>query len=224
MSKQGTNGSEIHRVKEFTHYNREEFERMYKICKPLIKKLSKNIDSRRFNVSQDIIQSYFWDKFLYVYNKYQDKYTEDRLKATLITSLQIFKNKLLRNAYTRQAEFNQELTSFEELFDNSKEDKDDNQEKDIIENEPEENNFSNMLHEYMREKLTPDEYLIFVTELDPPMFLKEKMKEAHGKLSTLNLIEYFELPKTQRAADYISNMRTHIKNTIKEAKEHFSKR
>lgn len=32
----------------------------------------------------------------------------------------------------------------------------------------------------MREKLTPDEYLIFVTELDPPMFLKEKMKEAHG--------------------------------------------
>ena len=93
-----------------------------------------------------------------------------------------------------------------------------------IENEPEENNFSNMLHEYMREKLTPDEYLIFVTELDPPMFLKEKMKEAHGKLSTLNLIEYFELPKTQRAADYISNMRTHIKNTIKEAKEHFSKR
>lgn len=81
-----------------------------------------------------------------------------------------------------------------------------------------------MLHEYMREKLTPDEYLIFVTELDPPIFLKEKMKEAHGKLSTLNLIEYFELPKTQRAADYISNMRTHIKNTIKEAKEHFSKR
>lgn len=41
MSKQGTNGSEIHRIKEFTHYNREEFERMYKICKPLIKKLSK---------------------------------------------------------------------------------------------------------------------------------------------------------------------------------------
>ena len=154
MSKQGTNGSEIHRIKEFTHYNRGEFERMYKICKPLIKKLSKNIDSRRFNVSQDIIQSYFWDKFLYVYNKYQDKYTEDRLKATLITSLQIFKNKLLRNAYTRQAEFNQELISFEELFDNSKEDKDDNQEKGIIENEPEENNFSNMLHEYMREKLT----------------------------------------------------------------------
>lgn len=226
MSKQGTNGSEIHRIKEFTHYNREEFERMYKICKPLIRKLSKNVDSRRFNVSQDIIQSYFWDKFLYVYNKYQDIYTEDRLKATLITSLQIFKNKLLRNAYTKQAEFNQELTSLEELFDNSKEDKDDNQQEfdNIIENESGENKFSIMFHEYMREKLTPDEYLLFVTELDPPMFLKERMKEAHGKLSTLNLIEYFELPKTQRASDYISNMRTHIKNTIKEAKEYFSKR
>lgn len=69
MSKQGTNGSEIHRIKEFTHYNREEFERMYKICKPLIKKLSKNIDSRRFNVNQDIIQSYFGiNSYMYIIN------------------------------------------------------------------------------------------------------------------------------------------------------------
>ena len=69
MSKQGTNGSEIHRIKEFTHYNREEFERMYKICKPLIKKLSKNIDSRRFNVSQDIIQSIQLNSRLIIYHE-----------------------------------------------------------------------------------------------------------------------------------------------------------
>lgn len=91
MSTKNTNGSEIHRIKEFTNYNREQFEKLYRLCKPLVRNLSRSIDSRRFNVSQDIIQSYFWDKFLYVYNKYQDRYDEERLKATLLTSLQIFK-------------------------------------------------------------------------------------------------------------------------------------
>lgn len=128
MSTKNTNGSEIHRIKEFTNYNREQFEKLYRLCKPLVRNLSRSIDSRRFNVSQDIIQSYFWDKFLYVYNKYQDRYDEERLKATLLTSLQIFKNKLLRNAYTKQAEFNQELTSLDTLFDNNKECLDDSEE------------------------------------------------------------------------------------------------
>ena len=224
MSKQSTNGSEIHRIKEFTHYDRDLVQKMYKICKPLIRNLSKNVDSRRFNVSQDIIQSYFWDKFLYVFNKYQDKYSEERLKATLITSLQIFKNKLLRNAYTKQAEFNQELTSFEDLFENSKKDNDeaDEHEFNSLSDEPEEN-LSNILYDYMRGNLTPDEFLLFITELDPPMYLINKMKESRGKLSTLHIIDYFELPRNRRSADMINKMRANIKMTIEKAKEHFNK-
>lgn len=34
MSTKNTNGSEIHRIKEFTNYNKEQFEKLYRLCKP----------------------------------------------------------------------------------------------------------------------------------------------------------------------------------------------
>lgn len=211
MGTKGMNGCELHRLKEFKDYDRDQFERLYRVCKPLIRSLSRNIDCKRYNVSRDIIQSYFWDKFMYVYNKYHDKYDEERLKANLLSSLQVFKNKLLRNAYTQQAEFNQELTSFEVLFDNSKELLDDSEETRYKEE------LSNRFHEYMQKHLTPDEYILFKTELNPPPFFKERIEQSHGKLSVLHLIDYFELPRNRKSQSIISEMRIHIKETLKKA-------
>ena len=96
----GNNGSELHRLTELKPYDEDLFNRLYKTCKPLIRRLTRGVDSRRFNLTPDIINSFFWDKFLYVFNKYQDEYDEERLKATLLSSLQTYKSKLLRNAYT----------------------------------------------------------------------------------------------------------------------------
>lgn len=217
MVNRGTQGSEIHRIKPFSHYNGDQFERLYKLCKPLVRNLSRNIDARRFNVSNDIIQSYFWDKFLYVYNKYQDEYDEERLKATILTSLQIFKNKLLRNAYTPQAEFNQELTSFEVLYDNNKEWLDDSEESNSKEE------LSNRFNGYLMDKLSPDEYLLFRTELDPPPFFKERITQSHGKLSILHLIDFFELPRDKRSQTMLTNMRKHIKEVLDQAKVEFKR-
>ena len=217
MLSKGTNGSEIHRLKEFTHLDNEKFERLYKVCKPLVRSLSRNIDARRYNVSKDIIQSYFWDKFLYVYNKYQDVYDEERLKATLLSSLATFKNKLLRNAYTKQAEFNQELVSFEVLFDNNKEWLDDSEETSYKED------LSHRFHQFMEEHLTPDEYLVFRTELDPPPFFKERMLQSHGKLSILHLIDFFELPRDKRSAAMLTEMRKNIKKALELAKTDFKR-
>jgi len=210
-NKDGMNGCELHRLKEFGDYDREMFERLYKVCKPLIRSLSRNIDCKRYNVSRDIIQSYFWDKFMYVFNKYQTQYSEERLKATLLSSLQTFKNKLLRNAYTQQAEFNQELTSFEVLYDNSKELLDDSEETRYKED------LSRRFHQYLQDNLTPDEYLLFKIELNPPLFFKERMEESHGKLSILHIIDYFELPRDRKSQNMISEMRTHIKDTLNRA-------
>ena len=67
----GNNGSELHRLTELKPYDEDLFNRLYKTCKPLIRGLVRGIDSRRFNVTPDIINSFFWDKFLYVFNKYQ---------------------------------------------------------------------------------------------------------------------------------------------------------
>ena len=123
----------------------------------------------------------------------------------------VFKNKLLRNAYTQQAEFNQELTSFEVLFDNSKELLDDSEETRYKEE------LSHRFHEYMQKHLTPDEYILFKTELNPPPFFKERIEQSHGKLSVLHLIDYFELPRNRKSQSIISEMRIHIKETLKKA-------
>lgn len=217
MIQQSTNGSEIHRLKEFTHYNQDEFDRLYRLCKPLIRKLSRGIDCRRYNVTQDIIQSYFWDKFLYVYNKYQDEYNEERLKATLLSSLRTFRNKLLRSAYTGQAEFNQELSSFEDVWESGKEWEDDSEETEYKED------LSVRFNQFLQDHLTPDEYLVFQTELDPPPFFIERMKNSHGKLSILHLIDFFELPRDKKAYNLLTGMRKHIKEILELAKTEFKR-
>mgnify|MGYP005609983725 FL=1 len=101
---------------------------------------------------------------MFVYYKYQDKYDDNRLKATILSSLSVYKNKLLRNAYTQKAEFNQDLTSFEDLYEDSKEFIDDDDEVNYKES------LSIQFNDYLKEHLTEDEYLLFRTELNPPPF------------------------------------------------------
>lgn len=214
-----TQGSEIHRLKEISNYDREEFEKLYKACTPLVKRLARNVDHRRYDVTPDVIQSYFWDKFLYVYNKYKGKgYDYNRLRATLISSLKTFKNKLLRNAYTKQAEFNQDLTSFEDIYEKGEKEWED----EIDETEYKED-LSQRFNQYMRDHLTEDEFILFKTELDPPPFFEERIKESHGKISILSLIDYFELPRDRRSAKYLSEMRSHINRVLEEAKSDFKR-
>ena len=71
------NGSEIHRLKPMKEYDQAVFQRMYKICKPVIRNLVRQIDAKRFDLTPDIIQSYFWDKMLFVFNKYYGTDTEE---------------------------------------------------------------------------------------------------------------------------------------------------
>ena len=122
IKENGNNGSEIHRLKPMQeNYDKETFDRMYKICKPVIRRLTKQIDNRRFNVTPDIISSYFWDKMLFVFNKYYGTCEEEHLKARILASLSTFKNHLLRTAYGEGAEYHRNLYQLEDLFDNDKE-------------------------------------------------------------------------------------------------------
>lgn len=205
-------GSELHRLTEMKPYDQDMFNRLYKSCRPLIKNLVNQVDTKRLGVTKDLVTSYFWDKFLYVFNKYQGEYTENRLKATLLSSLSTFKNKLLRSAYGEKAEFNQSMTSFEVLFDNSKELLDDSEETRNKEY------YYNQLHEYIKKNLTPDEYLLFKTLLDPPEYILERLQETRGKISSLILIDFFRLPRTVKSEGIIRNMRRKISSVIEQAK------
>lgn len=213
MGNNSLNGSELHRLTEFTHYDPKKFNRIYNKCKPLMRRLVKQIDARRYNVTEDVIYSYFEDKFLYVYNKYQDEYDEERLKATILSALSIYKNKLLRSGYGHQAEWNQELASFEDVHEAGKEWVDDTEEAEFRED------VHDRFHQYMRDHLTPDEYLVFVTQLDPPPYIQERM--TSGRVSTEHLIDFFGLPRNKRSVNLITSYRRHIKEVLTLAEEEF---
>lgn len=197
-------GSELHRLQPMQeNYDKDLFNRLYKVCKPVIRRLSKQIDYKRFNLTEDIINSYFWDKMLYVFNKYYGTCSEEHLKAKILASLATFKNKLLRSAYTEQASYNQTLAKLEDLFDDSKELIDDSDEYKIRDQ------MIDKLYEYMKEHLSPDAYLVFEAVITPPPYIKERVKGS-GHVTHVLLVEFFNLPKNKNSIRYISELRSDI--------------
>ena len=213
MRSRGNNGSELHRLKTMQeNYDQQMFLRLYKVCKPVIRNLTKQIDYKRYNLTPDIISSYFWDKMLYVFNKYYGTCSEEHLKARILASLSTFKNKLLRSAYGEQAEYNQSLFKLDDLFDNDKELEDDSEE------EKAKSEMLEMMYNYMKEHLSMDAYMIFEVLLTPPPYIKERIKDS-GRITNLLLVEFFDMPKTNSSVKYISELRSDIQYWEDRAKE-----
>lgn len=213
MRSRGNNGSELHRLKTMQeNYDQQMFLRLYKVCKPVIRNLTKQIDYKRYNLTPDIISSYFWDKMLYVFNKYYGTCSEEHLKARILASLSTFKNKLLRSAYGEQAEYNQSLFKLDDLFDNDKELEDDSEE------EKAKSEMLEMMYDYMKEHLSIDAYMIFEVLLTPPPYIKERIKD-NGKITNGLLVEFFDMPKTNSSVKYISELRSDIQYWEDRAKE-----
>lgn len=213
MRSRGNNGSELHRLKTMQeNYDQQMFLRLYKVCKPVIRNLTKQIDYKRYNLTPDIISSYFWDKMLYVFNKYYGTCSEEHLKARILASLSTFKNKLLRSAYGEQAEYNQSLFKLDDLFDNDKELEDDSEEEKV------KSEMLAMMYNYMKEHLSMDAYMIFEVLLTPPPYIKERVKD-NGRITNLLLVEFFDMPKTNASVKYISELRSDIQYWEDRAKE-----
>jgi hypothetical protein len=204
--------SEIHRLKPMrSDYDVKLFNKLYKKLRPLVRRLASNVDPKRFNVSSDIIESYFWDKFIYVFNKYEE-YDENHMQAVLINSLKVYKNRLLRKAYTEQAEYNQNLASLEVLFDDSKELLDTSDEEEAKEEQ------LNALYDYMKKNLSPDGYLVFITQLDPPAYIRDLLRTDNSKITTIMLIDFFGLKRTKANSNYISKLRKEIEEYTQKAR------
>lgn len=213
MRSRGNNGSELHRLKTMQeNYDQQMFLRLYKVCKPVIRNLTKQIDYKRYNLTPDIISSYFWDKMLYVFNKYYGTCSEEHLKARILASLSTFKNKLLRSAYGEQAEYNQALFKLDDLFDNDKELEDDSEE------EKAKSEMLDMMYNYMKEHLSIDAYMVFEVLLTPPPYIKERIKDS-GRITNGLLVEFFDMPKTNSSVKYISELRSDIQYWEDRAKE-----
>lgn len=212
--KENHRGSEIHRLKEMPdNYNVQLFNHLYRICRPVIRNLVRQIDCRRFNLTPDIIHSYFVDKMLYVFSKYYGTCSEEHLQAKILLSLSTYKNKLLRAAYGEEAEANLETQSLEDLFDNSKELLDDSEETLYKEE------CLQQIEEYMKQHLNDDAFMVFRVLMDPPEFIKEYPGNGQGNITAVSLVKFFELPSNRSSIRYITELRRDIDYWIEKAKE-----
>lgn len=205
-----SDGSEIHRLKPMQKdYDKKLFMKLYKLVKPVIGNMVRGIDARRYNVPSDIIRDQFYDKMLYVFNKYYGKVSEEHLKANILRALTTYKSHLLKYAYNERSEFNQSLRSFEDLFDKDKELMD-NEEEYLLKEE-----MFNKVHEYMKEKLSLDAWLVWECITTPPPYIEENAK--FGKITNILLAEFLGLPKNRPSVKYIGELRYDIQYWMERA-------
>lgn len=213
MNKKEHDGSELHRLTPMKEgFDEKLFNKLYKITRPVIRNLVRGIDHKRFNLPPDIITSYFNDKLLFVFNKYYGTCSEEHLQANILKALTIYKNKLLREAYGERAEANQNTSSLEDLFDNSKELEDDSEEVQAKEEH------LKRIEDYMREHLTHDAFDIFQLMFNPPDILVP-LEDRGKRISNMQFLAFFELPRTKASLKYIAELRQDIDYWINRARE-----
>ena len=209
---------EIHRLKPMKKgYSKQLFEKLYKETKPLRKSLARQIDSRRYGVTNDIIESWFDDKFIFVFNKHFDNKDENVLKGFIINSLKMFKYRILRKAYNKEGEYYSSLVQLEG----------ENELINIIPDESlktHEDVFYNLAIEYMKQKISDDAYLLLQIQLNPPPFILDKIKNYNSHIPNKLVSTYLgiELGSEDRNNKYIRKLKKEISKATKSAKEYFS--
>lgn len=209
---------EINRLKPMKDgYPKDLFNKIYSETKPLRKKLSYSINERYYGVSRDIIESWFDDKFILVFNKHFDNKEPDVLKGFIITSLQRFKNRILRKAYVKEGEF---YSSRVEL------DSDENYYMNYIKSDDtsftDENLFLELTLRFMKDKLNEDAYLLLNTQLNPPPFILDRLNKSNSKITVKVLLEFFGLESNNRNIKYINSLKKQIEEAKIKAKEYFN--
>lgn len=207
---------EIHRLTTMKdNYPVELFNKLYKETKSLRKSLSYQIDHRRYGVTQDVIESWFDDKFIFVFNKHFSDKDPDVLKGFLINSLRTFKMRILRKAYNCKGEFYGSCVTLDGEY-------------DLINIIPDDNSndnssvFYNLAMEFMKEKLSDNAYLLFQIQIDPPPYIINRLEKSNSRIPNKLISEFLNIDVTPEADKYISNLKKEINNAIKSAKEYFN--
>jgi hypothetical protein len=197
-------------------YDPKLFNRLYENTTALKRKLAGQIDCRRFGVEYQDVLSWFDTKFLFVFNKHYGE-PENILLAKIITSLQNFKCRVLRKAYT--INHSQTILSVEQLvtFDDG-----------LIEEHPEmteKDFYYNKIMTFMRKHLSDNAYLLFEVQLTPPPFILSRINPGPEcfltKIPDEVLLEYFDLGYSEKAYKFLSSLKKEIRNAVAFAKSQF---
>ena len=208
---------ELHRLKTMKDgYPVSLFNKLYEETKYLRKSLSYQIDSRRYGVTPDIIESWFDDKFIFVFNKYFTEKDPDILKGFIINSLKTFKFRILRKAYNKEGLFYSSIIELEG----------DSQLINIIPDtsfQTTDDVFHNTLFEFMQSKLNDNAFLIFSIQMDPPPYIIQRLTTNRSRIPNDLIAEYLgiNMGDDYSTDKYIKSLKKQINKTIKSAKEYF---
>lgn len=206
---------EIHRLTTMQpHYDQVLFNKIYKETESLRKSLTFQIDPRRYGVTKDIIESWFDDKFIFVFNKYYGKMDNNLLKGMIINALKTFKFRVLRKAYSKFNLYEHSISLEGELS--------------LINIIPleeelsEHNLFLEMALKYLKNNLCDDAFLILSIELNPPPYILEKIKSPKTKIPAKIIAEYLDMEKIRDSISYVNDLRSEINFWVNQAKIHFN--
>lgn len=203
-----------------SNYDVDLFNELYAKTRKLTAKLSSEIDHRRFGVEKQDIMSWFDVKFIFAFNKYHESKPE-YLLGYIINSLMMYKNRILRGAYTIKN--SQHIMNIE---DRMKFEKIVGVEEDIA-FEPSQDYDYQRLMEFLKDTISDNAMNVLEIQLNPPPFICTRLMESGAKKITKipNEIyaEYFELGISKNAIKYIEILKREIKYGIELAKVHFEK-
>ncbi len=207
---------EEHRLKPMqSGYDEKLFNKIYKETSSLRKKLAYGIDSRRFGVDYQEVLSWFDVKFIYAFNKYYGDKDDAVLKGFVISSLQMFKNRILRMSYSKKAGLNNTV----DIMDSA-------QMEMFYEDEDTEDLFLKVATDFFKAELSRDAYFLFELTINPPSYILNQLSQAEkfdiNKIPNNLIMEYLDLEDDK--IHYIDNLRKEVRKITRKAKEHFMTR
>lgn len=195
-------------------YNVKEFESLYKETGNLRRSLARGIDPRILGLTPEEVYAEFNIKFIFAFQKYHDKHDYEVLKGHIITALQQYKTRLLKISLTQKYQIVKNSDPIEGVLNLSSEEEDYEKERRLT-----------AIVEYMQKNLSPQAFIIFCIDTEPPVFIKNRMEELekkpHSRIPAELIAEYLEWGESSDSLKLISKLRAEVRNEIKLAAEHF---
>lgn len=206
---------EINRLKTMKPHDSKVFNELYNKTRGLTKSLAMQIDARRFGVDRTIIESWFDDKFIFVFNKYYGEVSNEMLLGYIINSLKTFKYRVMRKAYTEECLF---LSSTVDMGE-------DNELINIIPDESEmdtRDTVLELIYSFMKKNLSDDAYLVFELQTSPPPYIINKLARRSGDIPLKYIIDFLDLEEDSLTYNYLKQLKEEIAININKAREYFN--
>lgn len=187
------------------------FNQIYEDTRNLRKSLTYSINPRYYGVDKSLIESWFDDKFIYVFNKHCKEHNPDVLKGFIINSLQTFRNRVLKQAYCQKNQLYSEAISIDTEYDlvNFMVDKEEISNRDL---------FMGIVNEFFKRELSEDAFLIYQLQLNPPPYILNRIKKFNSSINAKLILEFLGMDNNSKNMKLLRSLRKEISLTTEKAK------